>query len=114
MTDGPFSEAKEQLAGVWAIDCESIERAIEVAAPVAEYDTVDVRPLTWRALTPISLPAARPGIRVDMPARVSERSAGMKTRRSRLLGSNDALKGRRFPHCTSIQAPPMRIAAAWQ
>lgn len=45
VTDGPFGEAKEQLAGVWALDCESIERAIEIAAPVAEYDTVEIRPL---------------------------------------------------------------------
>ncbi len=45
VTDGPFSEAKEQLAGVWVLDCESIERAIEIAAPIAEYDTVEVRPL---------------------------------------------------------------------
>ena len=45
VTDGPFSEAKEQLAGVWALDVESIERAIEVSAPVAEYDTVGIRPL---------------------------------------------------------------------
>jgi len=45
VTDGPFSEAKEQLAGVWALECDSIERAIEVAAPVAEYDTVEIRPL---------------------------------------------------------------------
>ncbi len=45
VTDGPFSEAKEQLAGVWALDCESIERAIEIGAPVAEYDTVEIRPL---------------------------------------------------------------------
>jgi hypothetical protein len=45
VTDGPFSEAKEQLAGVWAVDCESIERAIEIGAPVAEYDTVEIRGL---------------------------------------------------------------------
>jgi hypothetical protein len=45
VTDGPFSEAKEQLAGVWALDVESIERAIEVSTPVAEYDIVEVRPL---------------------------------------------------------------------
>lgn len=45
VTDGPFGEAKEQLAGVWALDCESIERAIEIAAPVADYDIVEVRPL---------------------------------------------------------------------
>lgn len=45
VTDGPFSEAKEQLAGVWALECDSIERAIEIAAPVAEYDVVEIRPL---------------------------------------------------------------------
>ena len=45
VTDGPFGEAKEQLAGVWALECDSIERAIEIAAPVAEYDAVEVRPL---------------------------------------------------------------------
>jgi len=45
VTDGPFGEAKEQLAGVWALDCESIERAIEISAPVAEYDIVEVRQL---------------------------------------------------------------------
>jgi hypothetical protein len=45
VTDGPFSEAKEQLAGVWAIDVESLERAVEIGAPVAEYDIVEIRPL---------------------------------------------------------------------
>jgi hypothetical protein len=45
VTDGPFTEAKEQLAGVWAVDCDSIERAIEISAPVAEYDTVEIRQL---------------------------------------------------------------------
>jgi hypothetical protein len=45
VTDGPFGEAKEFLAGVWAIDVESLDRALEVAARVAEYDTVEVREL---------------------------------------------------------------------
>lgn len=45
VTDGPFGEAKEQLAGVWALDVDNIERAIEIAAPVAEYDTVEIRQL---------------------------------------------------------------------
>ncbi len=45
VTDGPFSEAKEQLAGVWALDCDSIDRAVEIGAPLAEYDTVEVRQL---------------------------------------------------------------------
>jgi hypothetical protein len=45
VTDGPFGESKEQLAGVWAVDCDSIERAIEIGAQVAEYDIVEIRPL---------------------------------------------------------------------
>jgi hypothetical protein len=45
VTDGPFGEAKEQLAGVWAIDVDSLDRAIEVSAPVAEYDIVEIREL---------------------------------------------------------------------
>ena len=32
VTDGPFPEAKEFLAGFWMIDVESEERAIEIAA----------------------------------------------------------------------------------
>jgi hypothetical protein len=32
VTDGPFPEAKEFLAGYWIVDCESAERAIEIAA----------------------------------------------------------------------------------
>lgn len=32
VTDGPFPEAKEFLAGYWFIDVESEERAIEIAA----------------------------------------------------------------------------------
>jgi len=46
-TDGPFAEAKEQLAGFFLLDCESIERAVECAArmPEAEYGLVEVRPV---------------------------------------------------------------------
>jgi hypothetical protein len=32
VTDGPFAEAKEFLAGYWIVDCESTERAYEIAA----------------------------------------------------------------------------------
>jgi hypothetical protein len=32
VTDGPFAEAKEFLAGFWIVDCESRERAYEIAA----------------------------------------------------------------------------------
>ena len=30
-TDGPFAEAKEQFAGYIAVDCETEERAVEIA-----------------------------------------------------------------------------------
>lgn len=32
VTDGPFPEAKEFLAGYWLVDVESEERAVEIAA----------------------------------------------------------------------------------
>lgn len=32
VTDGPYAEAKEQLAGYTIVDVESLERAIEIAA----------------------------------------------------------------------------------
>lgn len=32
VTDGPFPETKEFLAGFWIVDCESRERAYEIAA----------------------------------------------------------------------------------
>jgi hypothetical protein len=35
ITDGPFPEAKEFLAGYWVIDCESEKRALELAARVS-------------------------------------------------------------------------------
>jgi hypothetical protein len=46
ISDGPFAEAKEALAGFFLIECESIERAIEVAArvPDVHVNTVEVRP----------------------------------------------------------------------
>jgi hypothetical protein len=31
VTDGPFMESKEQFAGYVTVDCESLERAVEIA-----------------------------------------------------------------------------------
>ena len=45
VTDGPFGEAKEVLASLWEIDVESLERALEIARPLTQYCTVEVRPL---------------------------------------------------------------------
>lgn len=46
-TDGPYVEAKEQLAGYFVVDCETPERAEEIAArfPDARFTTVEVRPI---------------------------------------------------------------------
>ena len=35
VTDGPFPESKELLAGYWLVDVESEERAIEIAAKIS-------------------------------------------------------------------------------
>lgn len=32
VSDGPYGETKEVLAGYWIVDCENIERATEIAA----------------------------------------------------------------------------------
>ncbi|MEV4052613.1 YciI family protein [Amycolatopsis sp. NPDC049688] len=46
-TDGPFAEAKEFLAGFYLLDCESEDRALEIAAkvPEASFGKVEVRPV---------------------------------------------------------------------
>ena len=50
-TDGPFAEAKEQLAGYYVVDCESIERAADIAArdPAARLWAIEVRPVMDQA-----------------------------------------------------------------
>ena len=35
VTDGAFAEAKEFLAGYWIVDCESEQRALELAAHIS-------------------------------------------------------------------------------
>ncbi|CAM5472285.1 hypothetical protein STAFG_8288 [Streptomyces afghaniensis 772] len=35
ITDGPYSETKELLAGYWVLECESLERVTEIAERVA-------------------------------------------------------------------------------
>jgi hypothetical protein len=47
VTDGPFAEAREQLAGYLMVRAESFDEALAIAAehPVANYGTVEVRPV---------------------------------------------------------------------
>ena len=47
ISDGPFAEAKEHLAGFLLIDCENEDRALAIAArvPDAVWGLVEVRPV---------------------------------------------------------------------
>jgi len=44
-TDGPFSEAKEMIGGIFLLDCATREEALAIAAqcPAAEWATIEVR-----------------------------------------------------------------------
>jgi len=54
VTDGPYAETQEVLAGYWIVECDSFDRATEIAARlagcpgppgVAERAFADVRPI---------------------------------------------------------------------
>jgi hypothetical protein len=47
IADGPFAETKEQIAGLYLIDCQDLDEAIEVAShvPAAQWGTIEVRPV---------------------------------------------------------------------
>ena len=51
VTDGPFGEAKENLAGVFVVDSESLERVLEFSGPLAQHGIVEVRPIMDEAGT---------------------------------------------------------------
>lgn len=45
--DGPLAEAKEHFGGYLIVDCETIDRAVEIAArwPSARFAPLEVRPI---------------------------------------------------------------------
>jgi len=47
VTDGPFAETKEQLAGTYILDCKNMDEAIELATkiPDALYGSIEIRPI---------------------------------------------------------------------
>jgi hypothetical protein len=47
IADGPFAETKEQIGGLFLVDCKDLDEAIEVAAriPSALDGTIEVRPI---------------------------------------------------------------------
>lgn len=52
VTDGPFAETKEQLAGFYLVDARDLNEAIQIAAkiPPAREGSIEVRPV--RELSP--------------------------------------------------------------
>jgi hypothetical protein len=46
VTDGPFAETKEQLAGFYLIDARDLNEAIQIASkiPPAKFGSIEVRP----------------------------------------------------------------------
>ena len=46
MTDGPFAETKEQVAGFDVLECDDLDEAIEIARrhPMARLGLLEVRP----------------------------------------------------------------------
>jgi hypothetical protein len=47
ITDGPFAETKEQLAGFYLVDARDLNEAIQIAAriPPARVGSIEVRPV---------------------------------------------------------------------
>lgn len=47
VTDGPFAETKEQLAGFYCIDAPNLDEAIRIAShiPPGQFGCVEVRPV---------------------------------------------------------------------
>jgi hypothetical protein len=47
ISEGPFTETTEQIAGLFIVECKDLDEAIKVATavPAAWYGTVEVRPI---------------------------------------------------------------------
>jgi len=53
VTDGPFAETKEHLAGYYIMDCENLDEAIEWAAKIPTachggLGCIEIRPMRWQ------------------------------------------------------------------
>jgi hypothetical protein len=65
VTDGPFAETKEQLAGFYLVDAADLNEAIQLAAkiPPARAGSVEVRPV--RELAPLTVAGYRRSVGSD-------------------------------------------------
>jgi hypothetical protein len=54
VTDGPFAETKEIIGGLFFIECDNLDEAIDMAArvPIAQRGSVEIRPVVERAEVP--------------------------------------------------------------
>ena len=64
VTDGPFAETKEQLAGFYMIEAQNLDEAVRLAAeiPPARIGSIEVRPIR-----PIRESLADKGAATDLP-----------------------------------------------
>jgi len=54
VTDGPFAETKEHLAGYYIMECENLDEAIEWAAKIPTAcqggeGCIEIRPMRWQS-----------------------------------------------------------------
>lgn len=63
VTDGPFAETKEQLAGFYLIDAHDLDEAIRIAGeiPPGHFGCIEVRPIMQELHPAEAAPAARRG-----------------------------------------------------
>ena len=47
VTDGPFAETREQLGGIFVVEANDLDEAIDIAAgiPAGHWGTVEIRPV---------------------------------------------------------------------
>ena len=54
VTDGPYAETQEVLAGYWIVECESFDRATEIAARLADTPAPEsVRATAYADVRPV-------------------------------------------------------------
>jgi hypothetical protein len=55
VTDGPYAETQEVLAGYWIVECDSFDRATEIAARLAECPGPEsVRATAYADIRPVA------------------------------------------------------------
>jgi hypothetical protein len=66
IVDGPFAETKEQLLGLYVVECESLDAAIETARQIPQscWRTLEIRPVSYY----------QPGVAAELPPAVARRA----------------------------------------